>query len=48
MSDVKLLPCPFCGGEIKLDEDDFYMFRNPTPAPIYFYCFFFSNDYNKL
>ena len=26
MSDVKLLPCPFCGGEIKLDEDDFYMF----------------------
>ena len=23
MSDVKLLPCPFCGGEIKLDEDDF-------------------------
>jgi len=26
MSDVKLLPCPFRGGEIKLDEDDFYMF----------------------
>ena len=26
MSDVKLLPCPFCGGKIKLDEDDFYMF----------------------
>ena len=26
MIDVKLLPCPFCGGEIKLDEDDFYMF----------------------
>lgn len=25
MSDVKLLPCPFCGGEIKLDEDDFIL-----------------------
>lgn len=22
----ELKPCPFCGGEIKLDEDDFYMF----------------------
>ena len=22
----KLKPCPFCGGKIKLDEDDFYMF----------------------
>ncbi len=26
MSEIKLKPCPFCGGEIKLDEDDFYMF----------------------
>lgn len=26
MSEIKLLPCPFCGGKIKLDEDDFYMF----------------------
>lgn len=28
MAEVKkeLKPCPFCGGKIKLDEDDFYMF----------------------
>lgn len=26
MSERKLLPCPFCGGEVKLDEDEFYMF----------------------
>lgn len=26
MSEIKLLPRPFCGGKIKLDEDDFYMF----------------------
>lgn len=28
MVEVKeeLKPCPFCGGKIKLDEDDFYMF----------------------
>ena len=28
MAGVKeeLKPCPFCGGKIKLDEDDFYMF----------------------
>lgn len=26
MSEIELLPCPFCGGQVKLDEDDFYMF----------------------
>lgn len=26
MSNIELLPCPFCGGQVKLDEDDFYMF----------------------
>ena len=26
MSKIKLKQCPFCGGEVKLDEDDFYMF----------------------
>ena len=26
MQEVELKPCPFCGGTIKLDEDDFYMF----------------------
>lgn len=26
MSKIKLKPCPFCGGETKLDEEDFYMF----------------------
>ena len=26
MQEVELKSCPFCGGTIKLDEDDFYMF----------------------
>lgn len=26
MSDTELKPCPFCGGEVKLDEDEFDMF----------------------
>lgn len=26
MSGAKLKPCPFCGGKVKIDEDDFYMF----------------------
>lgn len=26
MSEIELKPCPFCGGQVKLDEDDFYMF----------------------
>ena len=26
MQEVELKQCPFCGGTIKLDEDDFYMF----------------------
>ena len=30
MSETRLLSCPFCGGEIKLDEDDFYMFYCDT------------------
>lgn len=26
MSERKILPCPFCAGEVKLDDDEFYMF----------------------
>ena len=26
MSDTELKQCPFCGGQVKLDEDGFYMF----------------------
>lgn len=26
MGETELRPCPFCGNEVKIDEDDFYMF----------------------